>query len=548
MTMKSARKWMVWLAVVCLCGTMLVPAAAEEAVDPYGPVSEERVVISVGREESANVAYDPGESSEDNYIVRYLEEKLNVDYQYAFSADSATYQTKVAMALASGDMPDVMNVNYRQLAQLVDAEAVEDMTDAFAKYKSPSLTVCFESTDGLAEALATFNGRLMAIGNVAPGMDSVPLIWLRKDWLEAVGLEAPSTWDEVVNVASAFISQNPSGKVTTGIAASNDYYQPGGGSYHLNALFTYFGAYPEQWVADKDGQTVYGSVTEETKTALAAIRELIASGIVNPSLATTNGDQCYELIANDQSGMWFGSWWNGQWPVVNIMGGMSDSASFMSVLAPLSSANGKMNVVGRSPTDTYVIVKKGASEDVKEAVVKTINYQYDLDQSQAEGVRPKGMDSNFSWHYYPINVLHCDYDAKEKQIDAVMEVIAGTREYDDQCGDGKTWYNGYTAVLEKGFRAAYQENLATANAWGWATGAWEVQRNSELVNIIPAACYAETESMERLWGAMLTLEEEYFLKVLTGESSLDGWDAFVAEWNAIGGERVTQDVRAYVGK
>lgn len=527
---------------------LLLPAAAlgEETVDPYGPVTDgDPIVITVGREESANIVYEPGENSEDNYIVRYLEEQLNVDYQYAFSVDTSSYTTKVNMAIASGDFPDVMNVSYTQLVQLVEAGAIEDMTEAFATYASPSLRKCFDSTNGLTEALGTFDGKLMGIGDICPGMDAVPVLWVRGDWLEECGLETPQTWDDVVNVAKTFLEKNPGGNVNTGIAVSSDYYQPNGGSYHLNSLFNYFGAYPKQWITDDEGNVVYGSITDECREALAAINGLVNEGVLNASLAVTGGDQCYELLANGQAGMFIGAWWSGQYPVVAILEGMPDTASFVPVIAPLN-PDGKMVVCDKSPTNTYVVVKKGCSEEVKEAVVKTINYQYDLDQSQAEGVRPNGMDSNFSWHYYPINVLHCDFDAKENQIADVMKVIAGEMDYDDQCGDGKTWYNGYTTVMEHGLRYAFDTNLATANAWGWATGAWEVERNADLIEHFSEVTYADTPSMERLWTAMETLEEEYFLKVMIGEASLDDWDDFVSEWKSIGGDTITAEVVEYV--
>ena len=44
----------------------------EENVDPYGPVSDEKTVIHVGRAESANVSYEDGEDSQNNYIVKSL--------------------------------------------------------------------------------------------------------------------------------------------------------------------------------------------------------------------------------------------------------------------------------------------------------------------------------------------------------------------------------------------------------------------------------------------------------------------------------------------
>lgn len=515
-------------------------------VDPYGPVSDQTVTITVGREESANVMYDPGENSEDNYIIRYLEENLNVKYEYAFSVDASAYQTKVAMAIASGDIPDVMNVTYSQLVQLVDGDALEDMTEAFATYASDTLRKCFASTNGLTEELATFDGKLMAIGNISPGMDSIPLLWIRQEWMDICGLAAPETWDDVVNIANTFLSENPGGNVNTGLVVRSSYYNRDGGNYLLNGLFNYFNAYPTQWITNAEGEVVYGSITDETKTALAEIRGLVEAGTINPSFAVMDDQQCYELLANDQAGMWFGSWWGGQWPAVSFMGAMNGEATFLPHVTPLSPENGKVNVCAKSPTQTYVVVKKGASEEIKEAVVKTINYQYDLDQAQAEDVRPMGMDSMFSWHYYPINVLHCDFDAKEIQIDEVMQVVNGEMDFDDLSGDGKTWYRGYTTVLEQGFLGAYNTNQATANAWGWATGAWAVQSNQDKINHFPAACYADTPGMERMWSALKTLEEEYFLKVMVGEASLDDWDAFVADWLSMGGEQITEEVKAYV--
>lgn len=519
--------------------------ASGEEVDPYGPVSDETTVIHVGRAESANVTYEEGEDSLNNYIVKYLQDQLNVEYVYDFSVDDSSYETKVAMAIASGDMPDVMNVNYNQLVQLVNAGAVEDMTDAFYTYRSEGLTKCFDSTNGISESLATFDGKLMAIPDIQPGMDAVPLVYIRGDWMEQLGLEEPETLDDIVEIAKAFMEENPGGNVETGIIVSKDIIQEGGGSWHMNGVFSSFNAYPKMWTTQEDGSVVYGSITEEAKTALTEIRALVEEGIIDPAFAVRDGDQCTEMMYNGQAGIWFGAWWSWQSPVVPMLESADDSVSWNAYLAP-KSADGKLNVPMKSPTSTYVVVKKGCSEEIKEAVVKTINYQYDLDQSQAENVRPNGMDSPFSWHYYPINVLHCDYDAKEKQIQSVMDCIDGTVAYDDLSGDGKTWYNGYTTVMEEGFRAAVETNISTANAWGWASGAWTVQSHADQLNQVYAATYADSPSMESLWATLETLEDEFYLKVLTGDTSIDEFDSFVEQWKALGGDTVTQEINEMV--
>ena len=39
--------------------------------EPYGPMTE-RVTLTIGRSEDANVSYQSGENSLDNYVVRYM--------------------------------------------------------------------------------------------------------------------------------------------------------------------------------------------------------------------------------------------------------------------------------------------------------------------------------------------------------------------------------------------------------------------------------------------------------------------------------------------
>lgn len=513
-----------------------------EPVDPYGPVSDKVVTIHIGREESTDVTYPEGEDSLNNYIVKYLQKQLNVEYVYDFSVDTATYTTKVNMAMASGGMPDVMVVNYAQMVQLQQAGAIEDMTDAYKTYASEKLKKCFASSNGISEQLATIDGKMIAIPNIDCGMSGVPVLLVRGDWMDELGLAAPKTLDDIINIVNTFKEKNPGGNVTTGLAVDSDIFQTNGGQYHLNALFSLYDSYPGFWLKNEEGKVEYGAVQENTKTALAEIRKLVEQGVIDPSFVVRDWDSCSELVTSGQSGIFFGSWWSGQW-VVSMLEAADDSVRWDMYIAPLDD-KGKLKTAAMSPTTAYIVVKKGVSEDVKEAVVKTVNYQYDLDQDQASTVRPNGMDTPFSWHYYPINTLHCDYDAKEKQIDAVMQCIDGKVKYDDLNGDGKTWYNGYTKVLKDGFRAAVTENVATANAWGWATGAWTVESNKDLIQKVYAATYATTPSMQSGWTALDTMQKEIFLQILTGEADISAFDEFVDNWYAQGGQNITDEVQA----
>ena len=66
-----------------------------------------------------------------------------MEFVYDFSVASDTYETKVSMAITSGEMPDVMTVTESQFRQLAAAGAIEDMTDAYNTYASDNLKAAY---------------------------------------------------------------------------------------------------------------------------------------------------------------------------------------------------------------------------------------------------------------------------------------------------------------------------------------------------------------------------------------------------------------------
>ena len=126
-------------------------SAPVEDADPYGPMPE-RVTLTIGRSEDASVTYVEGENSADNYVVRYMSDKLNIDYKHAFSVPDTEYSNKVSLAITGGDIPDTMTVSEIQLRQLVEADMIEDLTDVMNTYMSDSLKARYDTTDGYAKA------------------------------------------------------------------------------------------------------------------------------------------------------------------------------------------------------------------------------------------------------------------------------------------------------------------------------------------------------------------------------------------------------------
>ena len=510
-------------------------AAVSEEVDPYGPVSEE-VTLHVGRSEDTGATYLDGQDSSNNYLVNYISEKLGVKYEYDFSVPSDTYETKVSMAITSGEFPDVMVVNESQLRQLVAAGAVEDMTDAYNKYASDNLKAAYDTTKGISFASATFDGKLMGMPNISPGADGVPMLFVRGDWMEELNLEAPKSIEDIVNIVEKFKAEKGT---TNGLVVSSKIVNKGGNNtYGIDALFARYNSYPKHFITDADGKIVYGSNTAETKNALQEIRKLVESGVIDSSFVVRDSSTCEELITSGQAGVFFGAWWNMSWPLNNMIA--DDPSVFWNCyLAPLAD-DGRYNTAMISPSGSYLVVKAGSSEAVKEAAIKTMNYQFDIDQDQGVSLKAEPTDP-YSWTTMPFSILLSRYDDKEGKALAALAVVNGEKEESELSGEALQWYESYQAATEDVKAAEEANNLA---GWAYVRSAGLLGQEAGNMNQVFDASYSRTETMDSKWATLEKLEDETFLKILNGEASIDAFDEYVEQWNALGGSDIIAELEA----
>lgn len=506
--------------------------------DPYAPLKE-KTTISLGRSEDANAKYESGETSADNYITKHLSQKLNVDYSQAWVATGDAYLQKVSLIIASGQLPDAMTVNESQLRQLVKAGLIEDMTDSYNKYASDNLHNAYATTGGASLASATFDGKLMAIPNVSPGSDAIPMLYVRDDWMKACNLEAPKTLEDIVNIVKTFKEKNMGKGSTSGLVVQKSIVNVGGNMYGLDAVFALYKSYPQLWVKDDSGKLVYGSITPETKTALSKISELFSDGIIDKDFAVKDSDKCTEIVTSGQAGIFFGPWWNANWPLID-MAKTDPNITWSTYAVPLDDS-GKYNTHMMSPTSSYLVVRKGYASP--EAIVKTCNYQYDIDQDQGESLKPNAKAS-YSWTMMPFSLLLSNYNDKEKKAQSVMDVVNGKKQESDLVGEEIQWYKHYTTVTTSGLPAAIEQNMASG--WGFTRGAYTISGNIDHINEVTGATYAQTATMDKKWATLKKLEDEIFLQIITGEKSIDEFDAFVSQWKSLGGDTITSELEQMI--
>ncbi|MCB0068146.1 MAG: extracellular solute-binding protein, partial [Caldilineaceae bacterium] len=288
--------------------------------DAYSPLPERASLVLVkGGQENASLMPE-GESIEDNRALQYIEDTLNVDVTFAWVVPSDSYSDKLNLSIASGDIPDVMTVDAIQMQQLTEAGAIEDLTPYVEKYANADILANWEQTGGVALQAATIDGKIMGIPNVQPQADAPIMVWVRQDWLDKLGLAAPETVDDVEAIAKAFIEQDPDGNGaadTIGLTGTTNPVQVPSNLHGFDAIFNAYGAFPELFYRNADGEIVYGSIQPETKEALTRLAAMYQAGIIDPEFATKDGDKANEIVVGGRGGIMMGPWWISWWPLAD---------------------------------------------------------------------------------------------------------------------------------------------------------------------------------------------------------------------------------------
>ena len=520
-------------------------ARMEEArTTPFGAYPE-TIEYTLGKMTSVNNSNMPeNDTYTDNAYTRYIKSVINVQNVDAFEANDSQYDTNVSMAISMGSLPDIMVVSSQdEVEQLVGAGLIEDLTESYNNCISDRIRKMYESYGDSLKDMVTYDGKIMALPetNITDGPN---LVWLRKDWMDKLGLSEPHTIDDVVNIVKHFISEDPgnngedaSGKPNTvGLAVDTDVTGECGYSseFLLDIIFACFGAYPKQWIMNDDGEIVYGSVTDEAKEALSYINSLYNQGVIdNYFLLRTSTNIC-ELIENGLCGSFFGPWWAPNNPLANAVSRNPD-ANWQPYLIATDS-DGTTSYHSQNPCYKYVVVRKGYEHP--EIAAKMISVMFDK-------VRFDCTDSEEFKNYYQLNVeptarplsINVDYNNAlsicYRNIDAT---ISGRKNPDS------------LELLERSFYDACSEYIKNANKTStqWAAYMSRIKACSLIaqdnIKVVDSLYFKTTDTMKSHWWRLKAKEKEAYLKIISGEEDISYFDTFVKEWNEQGGQIITSEV------
>ncbi len=520
------------------------------------PAERDTITITMGRQTTANPKFPDGDSYEDNAYIRMVEQELNVDIVDQFEANNGDdYNRQVSLALSAGSLPDIMKVASKdELTELYENELIADLTDVYNTYASDYIKSLYDSFEGRALDDVTYDGMLMAIpataSDAGPGM-----FWVRSDWVQKLGLTVDAdgdrliTLDEVKEIAKAFIDGNPE-NVEKMVGMSFDPALTATSSDNANMINTIaysVGAYPRHWYEDESGELIYGSTTNEMKQALSIVRDWYQEGIIDEQLGTRTWDDITSLLVNGECGALFGSWHVPDWLLNNVYT-LNNEAEFEPYV--VVNSEGKVNCTHYKATGEYVVVS--AEFEHPEIAIQILNLIYDDMMTSSELLEKypevdsylkEGVDGTA--RPYNIEVKSSTYLLNEyKELKAALDGESTKDEISS--AEERTNYDAITA-----YREGNEELTGWYKIHSRCKGVDMLTylNDKDLYNWITPVYPQTTSTMKTNWANLQTLEEESFIKIVTGTEDLDeSFNTFVSNWKSQGGDTIATEIKEQIGK
>lgn len=500
----------------------------------------ELVTYTLGQMKGTNNSNLPeGQTYEDNAYTRYLKKTLNVQNKNIFMESEERYDEALNILVKDRNLPDIFLVSDREtLEELVENDLIEDLTEVYKSCASDKIQEMYESYGKELLASGTFDGKLFALPETAID-DGSQLLWLRRDWMEQLGVKEPKTLDEALSVIRAFQENRmgaEEGEDPVGLVCDPGLVGTVSTSYSVDSVFEMFGAYPQQWIKNADGEIVYGSLTEETKEALGYLRELYKQGILDPDFALRAQNNIRDLVVNGKCGAFFGLWWTPNNPLMDEY--RKNKETDWEPYYLTADAKRTVEVYSTFWDSKYVVVRKGYEHP--EIVMKILSVLFDYSRYEAE-------DADEVNSYFALNVdptarplmINVDYN------EATYMVTKHIREALYSPGDAKTRED--LSAIEASYFDACREYLGAEvpSVEDWAA----YKSRISAVGLLVDANYHAPEKKYLGDGdgeipqTLRSLEKKAFIQIIMGKKPVSFFDSFVEEWYRKGGDSLTERVR-----
>ncbi|NJP40363.1 hypothetical protein HCH52_04775 [Oscillospiraceae bacterium HV4-5-C5C] len=478
-------------------------------------------------------------SYSDTLWVQELEKKMNVKIEFMGPASGDDYNQAVNIVLASGDYPDAVYMNWNNynggLRAAIDDGIVVDVS-ANETYKSlmPTWFGDLDENENLRRAVTLDDGTSALFCHIENNLKrgAYAGYGIRKDWLDNLGLQVPTTVDELYNVLSKFKTEdaNGNGDNTDEIPMSDDsdhnlisYLAPAWG---LRVNTPYLDPDTQKmtyWTQYKDGEAFTDFLT--------TLHQWYEEGLIDPEFASQDSSAKEAKITNDQVGFTFA--WTGNYATWTdalaenfpSIADKIDIYGMVPVVGPAGKAYtaNDAHVRYAASNEGTCVTSSSVKDGTIEAILKLFDYMYTDEGSEIinwgeEGVSyTKDADGKNQWTDAVTN------DSEYSFSDKVFEYALPT-------------WGGFPKVMSYDAWASIEATTASQqqaheNYWKADTGL-----------LMPPLMMNQSEAEEynQIMTDVNTAISELYLSVILGTKSVDDIPALLQQVDDMGINRAME--------
>lgn len=518
-------------------------ASESESSEPVEYEYEE-VTITVSGSQGATDDWNKTE------FVQGMKDKFGVTMDCQPYADDA-WATKLSLMFAEDDLPDLIIRLNLGLADVADYgsqgyflpinEYLDHMPNLAAFFEEhPDYKMYCTSPDGNIYCLLPYNLDWLSNG--------LPRNFIKTSWLENVGMENPTTIDELYDVLVAFRDQDANGNGDP----NDEIPMIWAGSYVRtieHSILPAYGIFPAGATAatrmimqtDENGQVYMADTTEEYKAYLTFMNKCWEEGLIYNESYSIDITAQRELTKEDRVGFYA----DASSYIAAGNGDTKDSQYYEHVIALTSEYNETSTFALSSSAESLARIAVSAGTEHPEEICRMLDYLYTEEgivfsgagyvenYATYESVGIEGYEDYCTWiypeevpagydgwelHRYQVRTINKGPDLVTTMSGAVQAIAEGPQDEDMLFRFAEEGISGWVAMLKIRMNEA----------------------NTQVINGYPALVYDEDISEER---SSLAKDLSLYLETaksqfITGEVDIEeGWDEYIATLEQIGLER-----------
>ncbi len=290
---------------------------------------------------------------EDNRWVNWINENSPVKVNWV-PVPRTESVAKINALFASDSAPDLVWEFGKTFMDSLIQQGVIQPVDEYIEQYSTEYKAYLEKHPELVPYLTGDDGKMYAMTSARTPLGVANHgIWIRQDWLDNLGLQTPTTTNELYDVAYKFTKNDPD---------KNGVDDTFGLSFNYNFLSimkTLFGQ-PDGNMEVIDGQLKDWVGTDEYAQCFDMLKKMYNDGIIDPEYITdTNFERQRELVVTGKAGIWLSGYnMESEWRELkkNV-----PEAVFIP-LEPVAGPEGKGGLYQEPPANKIICMNRNAKD------------------------------------------------------------------------------------------------------------------------------------------------------------------------------------------